>query len=123
MRAMPQKPVTPAIIKPAPTNAGTTKNQGDTSRPSIVPKNARLPALDLHLPQQLDRLTAVSHDGEPRLSPGVEATFDDEGFAGLTCFLGEPGGMLRRACAAPAMKDDGAAVVHGHRVRCRVRRF
>ena len=108
---MPQKPVTPAIIKPAPTNAGTTKNQGDTSRPSIVPKNARLPALDLHLPQQLDRLTTISHDGEPRLSPGVEAAFDDEGFAGLTRFQGEPGGMSRRASATLAVKNDGPAFV------------
>ena len=35
--AIPQNPVTPAIVSPAPTNAGTAKNHGETNRPSIVP--------------------------------------------------------------------------------------
>ncbi len=41
---MPQNPVIPAIINPAPTNSGTAKNQGETTSPRSVPKNARLPA-------------------------------------------------------------------------------
>ena len=111
MRAIPQKPVTPATISPAPTNAGTPKNQGETNRAQHRSEERKAAGADLNLPLQLDRLTAVGHDGEPCLLPGIETTFDDEGFAGATYFLGEPRGVAHRSRATLAMKDDGLAFV------------
>ena len=49
---------------------------------------------DLHLPLQLDRLTAVGYDGQPRLLPGIETAFDDEGFASARPFSARAGTAL-----------------------------
>jgi CBS domain-containing protein len=42
--AMPQKPVAPAVIRPAPTNAVGAKNQGERARPSTVVTSTIEPA-------------------------------------------------------------------------------
>ena len=84
MRAIPQKPVTPATISPAPTNAGTRKKPRRNEQAQHRPEERKAAGADLHLPLQLDRLTAIGYDGQPRLLPGIETALDDEGFAGAT---------------------------------------
>ena len=78
---MPQKPVTPATIRPAPTKAGTREKPGRHEQAQHRAEERKAAGADLHLPLQLDRLTAVGHDGEPRLLPGIETALDDEGLA------------------------------------------
>ena len=97
--------------QPAPTKAGTTKNQGDTNRPSIVPRNARLPA-----PICTCRCSSIGWrrsvtTGSPAFFQASRPPVDDEGLAGAADLAGEPRGVALRACAAAAMKDDRLAFV------------
>jgi hypothetical protein len=62
---MPHKPIAPAVISPAPTKAGTAKNDGETRRPSSVPPSAA--GSNLHLALQLSGCRQSETTGRPAL--------------------------------------------------------
>ena len=111
MRAIPQKPVDAGHHQSRAHECGDREKPRRSEQTQHRSEECQAACADLHLPLQLNRLTAIGRDGKPRLLPGVETALDDEGLAGATHFLGEPRRMARRARAALAMKDDGLAFV------------
>ena len=104
---MPQKPVIPAITRPAPTNAGMTSSQGETRTVSTTPSRTRLPAAIWTWRISGKRRLAVDHDRQagplPRLQPAGQ-------LAGLVAAgTGQQRRRLGGAVAAVAVKDHSLA--------------
>ena len=106
-RAIPQKSVIPAITRPAPTNAGMTRSQGETRSRERDAEQNQAAGSDLDLAHQRQGRLAVDHDRQagplPRLQPAGQ-------LAGLVAAgTGQQRRRLGGAVAAVAVEDDGLA--------------
>ena len=113
-RAMPQKPVTPAKTRPAPTKADSDVEAGRDQSAEQRRRQHQAAGHDLHLPAIVDRLPAIDRDRQAGLFPGIEAAFENVGLdsrpaaaasRGAFACVRAPDGSGRSAPRRPAAPD------------------